>query len=84
VINTLNFKLYVDKNIKQPDQLKGKTVAVTRFGSSTDFALRYALERYGLVPEKDVAILQAGNMPAILASSKQERSKGQCCRRRTR
>jgi hypothetical protein len=68
VINTLNFKLYVDKNIKHPDQLKGKTVAVTRFGSSTDFALRYALERYGLVPEKDVAILQAGNMPAILAS----------------
>lgn len=68
VINTLNFKLYVDKNIKQPDQLKGKTVAVTRFGSSTDFALRYALERYGLTPEKDVAILQAGNMSAILAS----------------
>ena len=68
VINTLNFKLYVDKNIKQPDQLKGKTVAVPRFGSSTDFALRYALERYGLAPEKDVAILQAGNMPAILAS----------------
>jgi NitT/TauT family transport system substrate-binding protein len=68
VINTLNFKLYVDKSIKQPDQLKGKTVAVTRFGSSTDFALRYALERYGLAPEKDVAILQAGNMPAILAS----------------
>ncbi len=68
VINTLNFKLYVDKSIKQPDQLKGKIVAVTRFGSSTDFALRYALERYGLAPEKDVAILQAGNMPAILAS----------------
>jgi len=68
VINTLNFKLFVDKSIKQPDQLKGKIVAVTRFGSSTDFALRYALERYGLAPEKEVAILQAGNMPAILAS----------------
>jgi len=68
VINTLNFKLYVDKSIKQPDQLKGKIVAVTRFGSSTDFALRYALERYGLAPEKEVTILQAGNMPAILAS----------------
>lgn len=68
VINTLNFKFFVDKSIKQPDQLKGKIVAVTRFGSSTDFALRYALERYGLAPEKEVAILQAGNMPAILAS----------------
>jgi LysM repeat protein len=68
VVNTLTFKFYVDKTIKQPDQLKGKTVAVTRYGSSTDFALRYALERYGLTPEKDVAILQAGNMPAMVAS----------------
>ncbi len=68
VINTLTFKFYVDKNIKQPDQLKGKTIAVTRYGSSTDFALRYALERYGLTPEKDVAILEAGNMPAMVAS----------------
>src|SRR5688572_9197278 len=68
VINTLTFQFYVDKNIKQPDQLKGKTVAVTRYGSSTDFALRYALERYGLTPERDVTILQAGNMPAIAAA----------------
>lgn len=67
VINTLTFKFYVDKNINQPEQLKGKSLAVTRFGSSTDFALRYALERYGLAPEKDVAIVQAGSMPAIFA-----------------
>src|SRR5919109_1025918 len=68
VINTLTFKFFVDKNIQQPDQLKGKVLAVTRYGSSTDFALRYALERYGLTPEKDVAILQMGNMPAMVAS----------------
>lgn len=76
VINTLTFKFYVDKNIKQPDQLKGKTVAVTRFGSSTDFALRFALDRYGLAPEKDVAILQVGNMAAILASLETGRIQG--------
>jgi ABC-type nitrate/sulfonate/bicarbonate transport system substrate-binding protein len=68
VINTLTFKFYVDKSIKQPDQLKGKTLAVTRYGSSTDFALRYALERYGIAPDKDVTILQASNMPAIVAA----------------
>ena len=67
VINTLTFKLFVEKGIERPEQLKGKTIAVTRHGSSTDFALRYALERYGLVPEKDVTILQAGTMPAMLS-----------------
>ncbi|MGH7796845.1 MAG: ABC transporter substrate-binding protein [Candidatus Binatia bacterium] len=76
VINTLTFKFFVDKSIKQPDQLKGKTVAVTRYGSSTDFALRYALERYGLTPEKDVSILQAGNMPAIVAALENGRIQG--------
>jgi NitT/TauT family transport system substrate-binding protein len=66
-VNTLTFKFFVDKNIQRPEQLKGTVAAVTRFGSSTDFALRYALERYGLVPDRDVTILQAGNMPAIVA-----------------
>jgi NitT/TauT family transport system substrate-binding protein len=68
VVNTLTFQFFVDKTIKQPDQLKGKTVGVTRYGSSTDFAMRFALQRYGLEPEKDVTILQNGTMPAILAA----------------
>jgi NitT/TauT family transport system substrate-binding protein len=68
VVNTLIFQLYTDKSITRPDQLKGKAVGVTRFGSSTDFAMRYALERYGLDPAKDVTILQLGNVPAILSA----------------
>lgn len=76
VINTLTFKFFVDKNIKQPEQLKGKAVAVTRIGSSTDFALRYALQRYGLTPERDVSIVQAGNMPAIVAALESGRVQG--------
>lgn len=68
VVNTLTFKFYVGKNVKQPEQLKGKSVAVTRFGSSTDFAARYALEKYGLMPDRDVGIVQAGNMPAMITA----------------
>ncbi len=68
VINTLTFQLYTDKNTLRPDQLKGKSVGVTRFGSSSDFAMRYALEKYGFEPSKDVAILQLGNMPALLSA----------------
>ncbi len=68
VVNTLIFQLYTEKGISRPDHLKGKSVGVTRFGSSTDFAMRYALERYGLEPGKDVTILQLGNVPAILSA----------------
>jgi NitT/TauT family transport system substrate-binding protein len=67
-LNTLDYQFMVDKSIAQPDQLKGKAVAVSRFGSSSDFATRYALEKYGLVPQKDVTILEIGSQPARFAA----------------
>jgi NitT/TauT family transport system substrate-binding protein len=63
-LNTMDYKLVVARDITRPDQLKGKAVAVSRVGSSSDFATRYALEKYGLTPDKDVAILQIGSQPA--------------------
>ncbi len=63
-LNTMDYKLIVARDITRPDQLKGKAVAVSRIGSSSDFATRYALEKYGLVPDKDVTILQIGSQPA--------------------
>src|SRR5215471_8243852 len=67
-LNTLDYKLMVSRDITRPDQLKGKAVAVSRFGSSSDFATRYALEKYGLVPGKDVTILQIGSQPERFAA----------------
>ena len=63
-LNTMDYKLVVSREITRPDQLKGKAVAVSRIGSSSDFATRYALEKYGLAPDKDVTILQIGSQPA--------------------
>jgi len=67
-LNTLDYKLMVSRDITRPDQLKGKAVAVSRAGSSSDFATRYALEKYGLVPDKDVSFLQIGSQPARFAA----------------
>jgi NitT/TauT family transport system substrate-binding protein len=64
ILNTMDYKLIVSRDITRPDQLKGKVVAVSRIGSSSDFATRYALEKYGLIPDKDVSILQIGSQPA--------------------
>jgi NitT/TauT family transport system substrate-binding protein len=67
-LNTMDYQLMVHKSITRPDQLKGKALAVSRFGSSSDFATRYALDKYGLVPEKDVTILEIGSQPARFAA----------------
>ena len=68
VINTLTFQLFTERGITRPDQFKGKAVGVTRYGSATDFAMRYALDKYGIDANKEVAVLQLGNQPAQLAA----------------
>lgn len=53
--------------IKNPADLKGKTAAVTRLGSTTHFYLRSALNRIG-IDEKDLTILQLGAGGEIAAA----------------
>src|SRR5512145_985606 len=58
-------KLMVHPTISRPEDLKGKTLAVTRFGSLTDLLIRPALKNWGLEPMKDVKLIQIGRMPDI-------------------
>lgn len=48
--------------IKAIEDLRGKTVGVTRFGSSSDFTMRYVLRKHGLEPGRDVTIIQTGDL----------------------
>ena len=68
VANVPAFYLMALPEIKSIEDLKGKTVGVTRFGSSTDFTMRYILQKHGLQPEKDVTLLQIGGMPELAAA----------------
>ena len=60
--------LVASKEITQPSQLRGKKLGVSRIGASSDFLLRYLLKRVGLVPDKDVAIVQVGSSPVRMAA----------------
>src|ERR1041384_7662103 len=63
----LPYALLAQKEIKTIEQLKGKRLAVSRFGSASDLAARLILQRYGLVPDKDVTILQVGGTSTRLS-----------------
>lgn len=54
--------------IKSAADLKGKSAAVTRLGSTTHFYLRTALRHLGLEPEKDMTVLQLGAGGEITAA----------------
>jgi ABC-type nitrate/sulfonate/bicarbonate transport system substrate-binding protein len=45
-----------------------RSLAISRFGSNADFAARYLLQREGLRPETDVALLQVGNQSNRIAA----------------
>ncbi len=59
--------------IKSWEALRGKSAGVSTFGSATDQLTRFALRRHGLVPEKDIQIVQAGPPASIAQALKAER-----------
>jgi len=59
-INTLPYELIVNESIRSAQQLKGKSIGISRVGSSSDVAARVLLKELKLEPDKDVAILQVG------------------------
>jgi NitT/TauT family transport system substrate-binding protein len=46
--------------IRRPDDLRGKKIAISSFGSLTDFLVRHILRQKGLNPERDVTLVQIG------------------------
>ncbi len=54
------FKVFTAPEISSPALLKGKKLGVSRFGATSDFAVRLALKKWGLNPERDLNILQVG------------------------
>jgi NitT/TauT family transport system substrate-binding protein len=60
LINGFIFKVFSAPEISSPAQLKGKKLGVSRYGATSDFAVRLALKKWGLNPDRDVNILQIG------------------------
>jgi len=60
VINVLAYELVVLDSIKSAEDLKGKSIGISRFGSASDVAARELLKGLNLRPMEDVKILQIG------------------------
>ena len=69
-IDSLPFELWSIPSIKQPEQLKGTKLGVSRIGATTDFVARYLLKKWNLQPDKEVAIFQTGSGPQVFAALK--------------
>jgi NitT/TauT family transport system substrate-binding protein len=64
--NTMDNRVYGKRGIKSIKEVK--RVAISRYGSNADFAARFLLQREGLRPDIDVALLQFGNQSNRIAA----------------
>jgi NitT/TauT family transport system substrate-binding protein len=62
------YRLVVRSDIRSVSDLKGKRLDITRFGTVSDWTTRLLLGKLGLDPEKDVTLVQVGDVPVLTAS----------------
>jgi ABC-type nitrate/sulfonate/bicarbonate transport system substrate-binding protein len=65
--NTMDNRIYGRRGIKSIKEVK--RIAISRFGSNADFAARFLLQREGMRPDVDVALLQVGNQSNRIAAT---------------
>jgi NitT/TauT family transport system substrate-binding protein len=64
--NTMDNRIFGRRGVKSIKEVK--RIAISRFGSNADFAARFLLQREGLRPDIDVALLQVGNQSNRIAA----------------
>lgn len=69
VTNILPYVLITGSRVASAEQLRGKKIGISRFGSNTDFVVRFALGILGLTPA-DVTVLQVGGSQSRLVALK--------------
>jgi len=60
-VGTLLLNLVVRPEIEKPEQLRGKNIGISRYGTSLHTGARIAMKHFGLEPGKDVAIVEIGS-----------------------
>jgi NitT/TauT family transport system substrate-binding protein len=66
--NFLTHSILGKPDIKRPEDLRGKKVAVGRFGGNTHYFTIQALKRFGMDASKDIQTIQTGGGPETLAA----------------
>lgn len=75
-VHTFAALFMVHPSITAPEQLRGQTLGITRFGGQPHVAARLALKAWGMDPDNDVQYLQLGGVGEIMAGTQSGAVKG--------
>lgn len=68
--NRLPFVLMAREGITSAEQLRGKKIGISRFGSNTDFVVKLAATQLGLNPKRDIQVIQVGGQETRMVAMK--------------
>src|ERR1044071_4193360 len=68
--NRLPYVLMARQGITSAEQLKGKKVGISRFGSNTEFVVKLAATQLGLNPKRDIQVIQVGGQESRVVALK--------------
>lgn len=66
--NFLTHSILGKPDIKRPEDLRGRTVAVGRFGGNTHYFTIQALKKFGMDASRDIQMIQSGGGPETLTA----------------
>jgi NitT/TauT family transport system substrate-binding protein len=67
-MNVMTFAVVARPEMRRVEDLRGKKIGISRFGSATDFGLRYAEGQWPIKRQRDFAVIQVGGMPEQLTA----------------
>jgi ABC-type nitrate/sulfonate/bicarbonate transport system substrate-binding protein len=76
MVGTLVLNLVVRPEIEKAEQLRGKSIGISRYGTSLHTGARLAAKHFGLEPGKDVHIVEIGAGDWIVAALQGNRVQG--------
>ncbi len=70
-VNSLPYMFVATQEIDKPEKIKGKKIAISRFGGAAHYAVRMVLIKMGIDPDKEVQMLQLGDESVRLSALRQ-------------
>jgi ABC-type nitrate/sulfonate/bicarbonate transport system substrate-binding protein len=64
-VKKLVSSMFARPEIRRVEDLKGKKIGITRFGTSADISARQILRQHNLDPQKDVVLVQLGGISSV-------------------
>src|SRR5215471_4282609 len=68
--NRMPYVLVARDGINSAEQLRGKKIGISRFGSNTDFVVKLAATQLGLNPKRDIQVIQVGGQETRMIAMK--------------